>query len=199
MIIINPKDKNILKEVAKLHIENLKTGFISKLGVNFLTCFYKTISLDNNCFLAVYIDENNIITGFVSGTISISKFNNIFKKKCFFIIIFSLLKQIFNIKIINRFIETYNYSLSKKLKDFPESELISIAVDQNYRTKGIAKILYRSLIEFFKEKNVNIFKIMVGSNLIEANKFYEKMGAKKILELEIHKGSKSYLYLHNIG
>lgn len=91
------------------------------------------------------------------------------------------------------------YASSKKFKVTTNSELISIAVKQELRGKGIAKILYKSLVDFLKEKNINVFKIMVGSNLKEANKFYEKMGAKKILEVEIHKGSKSYLYLHNIG
>jgi len=38
----------------------------------------------------------------------------------------------------------------------------------------------------------------VGSNLKEAQKFYEKMGTVKVDEMEIHKGIKSFLYIQNI-
>lgn len=199
MIIINPIDDSLLKEVARLHIEYIKSGFMSQLGERFLKCFYKTISKSESSYLAVYINEKNEVCGFISGTISLLNLKKDFKKNCKLIIIASFLKLIFDPVKILKFFESYMYASSKKFKVTTNSELISIAVKQELRGKGIAKILYKSLVDFFKEKNANIFKIMVGSNLAEANKFYEKMGAKKILEVEIHKGSKSYLYLHNIG
>lgn len=199
MIIINPIDDSLLKEVARLHIEYIKSGFMSQLGERFLKCFYKTISKSESSYLAVYINEKNEVCGFISGTISLLNLKKDFKKNCKLIIIASFLKLIFDPVKILKFFESYMYASSKKFKVTTNSELISIAVKQELRGKGIAKILYKSLVDFFKEKNANIFKIMVGSNLTEANKFYEKMGAKKILEVEIHKGSKSYLYLHNIG
>lgn len=199
MIIINPIDDSLLKEVARLHIEYIKSGFMSQLGERFLKCFYKTISKSESSYLAVYINEKNEVCGFISGTISLLNLKKDFKKNCKLIIIASFLKLIFDPVKILKFFESYMYASSKKFKVTTNSELISIAVKQELRGKGIAKILYDSLIDFFKEKNANIFKIMVGSNLTEANKFYEKMGAKKILEIEIHKGTKSYLYLHNIG
>jgi len=101
------------------------------------------------------------------------------------------------VKILN-FFESYKYASLEPIKITTNSELISIVVKQNCRNKGIAKALYESLIHFFKEKKVKKFKILVGSNLKEAQRFYEKMGAEKIDEIEIHKGMKSFLYIHNI-
>jgi len=198
MIVINPIDDSLLSEVARLHIEYIKSGFMSQLGESFLKCFYRTISKSESSYLAVYINEKNAVCGFISGTISLPNLKKEFKKNCKLTIIESFLKLIFNpMKILN-FFESYKYASSEHFKVATNSELISIVVRQECRGKGIAKALYKSLVYFFKEKKVKKFKILVGSNLKEAQKFYEKMGAVKVDEMEIHKGIKSLLYIQNV-
>jgi len=198
MIVINPIDDFFLSEVARLHVEYIKSGFMSQLGERFLKCFYRTISKSESSYLAVYINEKNEVCGFISGTISLPNLKKELKKKCKLTIVESFLKLIFNpMKILN-FFESYKYASSEHFKVATNSELISIVVRQECRSKGIAKALYKSLVYFFKEKKVKKFKILVGSNLKEAQKFYEKMGAEKIDEIEIHKGIKSFLYIQNI-
>ena len=198
MLIINPKDNFIYEKVSKLHVENIKEGFMSELGVNFLKCFYQTIAQLDNGFLAVYVDDNNQVLGFIAGVVSLSKLKKAFQKRCFWQILNSFAKLIFMPRYVRKFYENYKYSSRIALKQFPESELISIVVKNEFRRKGVSKLLYLSLIDFFKKKNVESFKIIVGSKLIEAQKFYEKMGATKIAEIEFHKGIKSILYIHII-
>jgi ribosomal protein S18 acetylase RimI-like enzyme len=198
MVVINPLDEFILNEVAKLHMEYIKSGFMSQLGERFLKCFYRTISISESSYLAVFINEKNEVCGFISGTVSLLNLKKDFKKKCKLTIVSSFLKLFFTpVKILN-FFESYKYASLEPIKITTNSELISIVVKQDCRNKGIAKALYKSLIHFFKEKKVKKFKILVGSNLKEAQKFYEKMGAEKKGDIEIHKGMKSFLYIHNI-
>ena len=45
---------------------------------------------------------------------------------------------------------------------------------------------------------VDKFKIVVGEKLKEAQNFYEKMGAKKVKEFELHKGEKSFIYIQKV-
>jgi ribosomal protein S18 acetylase RimI-like enzyme len=195
---MNPLDDFILSEVAKLHMEYIKSGFMSQLGERFLKCFYRTISISESSYLAVFINEKNEVCGFISGTVSLLNLKKDFKKNCKLTIVSSFLKLFFTpMKILN-FFESYKYASLEPIKITTNSELISIVVKRGCRNKGIAKALYKSLIHFFKEKKVKKFKILVGSNLKEAQKFYEKMGAEKIGEIEIHKGMKSFLYIHNI-
>jgi len=198
MVVINPLDEFILNEVAKLHMEYIKSGFMSQLGERFLKCFYRTISISESSYLAVFINEKNEVCGFISGTVSLLNLKKDFIKNCKLTIVSSFLKLFFTPMKILKFFESYKYASLEPIKITTNSELISIVVKQGCRNKGIAKALYKSLIHFFKEKKVKKFKILVGSNLKEAQKFYEKMGAEKIGEIEIHKGMKSFLYIHNI-
>ena len=199
MILVNPTDRGVLKQVAILHKENIKTGFLSSLGVDFLECLYEAISISENSVLIVYL-EKEVVAGFVTGTLDITEANRILKRKCLFTIIKALVKVVFNKHKLKKLFETYRYSTKGKTM-YPynlKSELLSIAVDPNFRGKGIAKQLYEELINFFRQRGVSEFKIVVGEKLIDAQRFYEKMGAKKVSEFELHKGEKSFIYVQRI-
>jgi len=65
-----------------------------------------------------------------------------------------------------------------------EGHIISIAVDKNYRRKGIGAELVNYAIEIFKKCNVREIKLEVRIGNGEARKFYTKMSfkEKKIFE-----------------
>lgn len=80
----------------------------------------------------------------------------------------------------------------------PEAELLSIVVDEAYRGKGISPRLFNKLIEEFKKVGIEKFKVVVGSNLLPACRFYEKMGGVFHSEIEVHKGERSRVYVWEI-
>lgn len=53
-------------------------------------------------------------------------------------------------------------------------------VDKNYRRKGIGSKLYFTLIEFAKKNNYEKIFLATASDQEAANKFYVKMGLKRI-------------------
>lgn len=195
---INDLTVGEIEEVAILHKENINTGFLSSLGINFLKLLYSSIQGSNSGLLVV-VKNNEKVQGFVSGTINIKNiYLHLIKKKLVrgFILVFT---KVLSIKKINRIMELLLYPVKKDGKDqIPDAELLSMAVNKNSREKGIGKILYNYLIEEFRKKEIYEFKIVVGDNLMGAQKFYDKMGAERVKSIEVHKKEKSWLYIQKI-
>ena len=80
----------------------------------------------------------------------------------------------------------------------PKAELLSIVVNETYRGKGISQKLFARLVEEFKKRGSEQFKVTVGSNVKPACRFYEKMGGILHAEIEVHKGEKSRVYVWEI-
>lgn len=80
----------------------------------------------------------------------------------------------------------------------PKAELLSIVVEEAYRGEGISQRLFNKLVEEFEKYDIDRFKVVVGSNLLPACKFYEKMGGIFHSEIEVHKGEKSRVYVWRI-
>ncbi len=182
-----------IEKIAYLHRENIKTGFLSKLGLPFLTLLYYTMSNSANAFCVVAIDNNKIV-GFSSGAICISAFYKDFLKVHFLKASMILLPKVLNFRFLKKMIETLFYPARKK-QNLPMTELLSIALDKNYRGKGIAEQLFGKIVEEFRSRDIKCFKVVVGSELIAARKFYEKMGGVFCTEIEVHNGKKSRVYV----
>ena len=197
MVVKDPKSTQILSQVAYLHKAYIRDGFLSSLGSGFLNCLYKSISDSKNSVLLVDL-EDNIVRGFIAGTVDMNEVKKELKENCLGILIKVFCKVVISPYRLSRFLETYRYSLTSKNFLNLEAELLSIVVHPNYRGGGVAKNLYISLVQFFKERNIHKFKIIVGRNLKRAQKFYEKMGAIRIGEFELHKGMKSLVYVQEV-
>ena len=71
-----------------------------------------------------------------------------------------------------------------------------LAVRKEYEGSSCAQKLFEKLTEIFREKGIKEFRITTGNELIRAQKFYEKMGAVLINDMEIHKGHRSLIYIY---
>lgn len=58
--------------MAKLHIEGVSTGFISSLGIDFVTSLYEAITQSKDSFGFV-AEENGEVLGFVAFTTNLNK------------------------------------------------------------------------------------------------------------------------------
>ncbi len=194
-MIIEKAKAHHIEYIAFLHREYIKTGFLSSLGLPFLTLMYYTMSNSHNAFCVVAKDKDKII-GFSSGTISVGMFYKDFLKRNFIKASMMLIPKFISVRFIVKIFETLFYP-ARKEQNLPKSELLSIVVDNNYRGKGIAQKLFRKIEEEFKRRNIKQFKVVVGSRLFAACRFYEKMGGVFSVEAEVHKGEKSRAYTWN--
>jgi len=183
-----------LKAVATLHRQNINLGFLSQLGDRFLFYLYKSMSECDRSILIVAKQDDDVV-GFISGSIGLGPVFKHLLRRHFVGVSLALLPNMASLSKLKRIAETLLYS--KEEDDagvFPPGELLSLAVKDDFRRVGVAKQLSLALIKEFKKKRLDEFKIIVGEELLGAQKFYEKMGAVKVGMIEVHKGAKSFVY-----
>ena len=100
---------------------------------------------------------------------------------------------------LRKALESLFYPGKKEFLKMPKAELLVLAVRKEYEGSGFAQKLFEKLIESFREKGIKEFRITTGNELIRAQKFYHKMGAEKVNDMEIHKGHRSWIYRYKIS
>lgn len=190
---ITPLRKDHAEQVAHLHISGIPTGFISSLGEKFVIALYESVA--ESPFGFGFVEETNgRVAGFVVFTTNIK---GLYKTIClkkgihFFFLLFS---KLLSLKTIKKIFETLFYPSRSDTKDLPRAELLSIAVLETKRGKGIAgKLIQHGLHEchcFGIEK----VKVLVADFNAAANKLYQKNGFKLTATLESH-GVISNIYI----
>ncbi len=61
-------------------------------------------------------------------------------------------------------------------------EINDLFILEDYRKKGIGKMLIKKAISFFKSQKVKLILLNVDSNNFSALKFYEKIGFKELMK-----------------
>lgn len=195
-MIIKLANKDDCSEVAKLHVQEIKWGFLSELGERFLYYFYLATIDSQKAFLIV-AENNGSIVGFVSGCIDLKKFYKDFAKKYTFRVLPLLFKKFFSINSLKKIFETRKYTKQEE-KNLPKTELLSITVSSKFQGSGIAQKLLENFISEIKKRNIDQFKVIVGENLIRAIRFYEKSGFEFYSQSFIHQDMPSRIYIYNI-
>jgi ribosomal protein S18 acetylase RimI-like enzyme len=190
-------DSDIHGQVAGLHIECISQGFLSSLGASFLAQLYAAIDQADGARLLVAKDNGRVV-GFVSGADGMRPiYRQMIKHPIH--LTGALLPSAIRPARLTRMLEILRYgSGSQLLKDLPVPELLSLAVSPDVRGQGIAERLYRELIEHFRSLGKDGFRIVVGSELAPAHRFYRRMGAVAVSEIEVHKDLKSMVYVQHI-
>mgnify|MGYP000883075912 CR=1 FL=1 len=183
-------------EAAQLHILGIESGFISSLGLDFVTALYEAIAESKSSFGFVTCEGEEVI-GFVAFTENInSLYKSIIWKKGFKFA-FLLGSRLFSWTRLKRIWETLLYPSRVKADDLPAAELLSIAVSPQARGKGIASQLIEAGIAECRKRGMDRMKVLVGANLVAANKLYLKCGFEKAGEIMNH-GALSNIYLRRI-
>ncbi len=182
---INTLKKHHAEQVARLHISGIPTGFISSLGEKFVTALYESVAESTYGF--GFVEENGgSVAGFVIFTTNIK---GLYKTIClkkgihFF---FLLLSKLVSLKTLKKIFETLLYPSRSETKDLPEAELLSIAVRDTERGKGIARKLIQHGLCECKISGINEVKVLVADFNTPANHLYQKSEFKLRTKLENH-------------
>ncbi|MBS4014491.1 MAG: GNAT family N-acetyltransferase [Bacteroidetes bacterium] len=186
---------NEVKQIAKIHCQEIKYGFLTQLGEKLLSKLYQSIILSPSSFIVVAEDNNQVI-GFISGSTNINKFYKEFIKKYFLKTFFILLPKIFKPSAIKKIIETLCYP--QKEKYLTSSELLTIAVKKESQNKDIAKLMLERFILEMEKRQIKQFKVIVGENLLNAINFYEKAGFIFHSFISVHKNKSSKIYIYKL-
>ena len=183
-----------LKAVAILHRQSISMGFLSQLGDGFLFYLYKSMSECDRSILIVAKCGDDVV-GFIAGSMGLGPVYKHLLRHYFVGVVFTLIPNMVSLSKLKRIVETLLYSKGcGDIEVSPPGELLSLAVNGDFRRTGVAKKLTLELVKQFKEKGLDVLKIIVGQELLGAQRFYQKMGAVKSGMIEVHKGSKSFVY-----
>lgn len=181
------------RQIAELHIEGINRGFISSLGIDFVTALYEAIAEDESCFGIV--SENEEILGFVAFTKDINKlYKSIIRKKGLRFA-FLLAKKMLSFKRIKKVFETLFYPSKVKDEDMnlPDAELLSIVVAPKARQMKQATQLVKKGLDYCHNHGINRVRVMVVADNEAANRLYQKCGFELAKQIDSH-GIPSNIY-----
>lgn len=192
------RGRELYRRVAQLHLENIHLGFLSSLGLPFLTLLYQAIDEEPSSVLIV-AERDGAIVGFVAGAVGMRPiYRRMLKRwpRLFLALWLPALKP----ASAWRMLETLRHVLtggarSEGHADLPDAELLSIAVDPAHRGRQVAQSLFQQLREHFLAKGIARFRIVVGAELGPAHRFYRNLGAVPVSEIEVHRGARSTVYV----
>lgn len=192
MIIADIKPEHA-QDIAALHIQGITTGFISSLGIDFVTALYEAIAESNSSFGFV-AKENDGVLGFVAFTTNINKLykSTIMRKGWRFVLL--LAGKMFSLKRIKKASETLFYPRRIKKMNLPDAELLSIVIAPEERGKGLATQLTQKGFAECARRGVEKVKVLVGANNKPANNLYLKCGFELVGQIDSH-GIVSNIYV----
>ena len=185
------------RQVARIHSEEIRSGFLPQLGMNFLVKLYKCISSSAHAFLFAAV-HNDQIVGFICGSTNTKKLYSEFFLRYGPQVFPLILPKLMNFNNIKRGFETLLYPDKKESLDLPRSEILNFCVSHRFQRMGIGKKLFFELIEEFRRREMHSIKIVTGFNQQSAQRFYEALGAQLLTHIEVHQGVSSALYTYRI-
>ncbi len=180
-------------QIAQLHKEFIPTGFLSQQSLSFLNALYLFLIRYEIVYV---IKDNEKVVGFIAGSLNIDGLFKRFSKSNLGMLLKFVLKNLFSIDFLRKASETFRAPKKTVVDnlDYTVPELLSIVVDGSYAGKGYGKELLGCLEKKLLANNEKMYKVVVGS-MLEVNRFYTSNGFRKIKEIELHKGTISYLYM----
>jgi len=180
-------------QVAALHIQCISTGFISSMGIDFVTSLYDAI-VKSKSSLGVVAVKNEKVIGFVAFTTNLNKlYKSIIRRKG---LKFALLLagNVLSLRRIKKIFETLSYPARIKKMNLPSAELLSIAVAPEERRKGLASQLIEKGLRLYRKSGVDKVKVLIGADNKAGNKLYLKSGFELIGQIVNH-GVLSNIYV----
>lgn len=187
--------RDVYRQVAQLHAGNIDQGFLSSLGISFLSLLYEAIDANESSVLLIARQEGRVV-GFVTGAEGMGSIYRQLLRR-WPSLFMALLPAMVSPRKLSKIAEIlWMGKKEKPVLGLPHAELLSIAVEPGQRGQGCAQSLYRELVDHFRERGVFAFRIVVGEQLKTAHQFYKKMGAEPVGCIEVHQGQGSIMYVY---
>ncbi|MHC4926743.1 MAG: GNAT family N-acetyltransferase [Planctomycetota bacterium] len=182
---IIPLTANYAQGAAKLHIEGIHMGFISTLGLDFVTSLYTAIAEHDASFGYVALIGDQVV-GFATFTTDLkSLYKSVVKKKAFKFM-FLLARKMFSWQVIRKVFETLFYPSRIKKLELPEAEFLSMAVSPAARGHGLATRFVKKGFDECSQKGIKELKILAAEKIGPINAMYQKFGFKIYTQIENH-------------
>jgi ribosomal protein S18 acetylase RimI-like enzyme len=190
--VIKKADKSDIQNIIDLHLISFdKNHFSAVFSKEMLEKYFENLIELNDFNFVFYNDEQKELLGYVIAGYNSQEAVNKFIKKNYFAVILTL---IINPRFLSEKVgEVSEKIFGTKYRKKAKCRLYLIAVNQNYKGKGIGKQLINYLENEIREKGLNLYGLSVRKDNKEAIGFYNQNGYK--VEFE---NSKSIYYIKEI-
>lgn len=179
-VITKPIPECDINEVVQVHNNAFKGFFLTELGPEFLSKYYRSVARSEDGLLLGAYSDNKLL-GFCAGCLRSSGFNSKLIKTNFYEFGLIGIKLLFTRPLsLLRLIK--NLSKTGTTSDKGDyAELLSIAVDQNAQNLGIGKLLMEELERYLKDRGINDLSLTTDKfNNQRTIQFYKKQGFNEL-------------------
>ncbi len=181
------------RQAAQLHITGIPTGFISSLGIDFVTALYKAIAASKYGYGFVAQMEGRVV-GFSTFATDL---NGLYRSAIFsngLRFVSSLAIKMLSPRNLKRAVETLLYPARIEKLDLPSAEFLSMVIAEEARGKGLATEMVRRGFAEAERRGIDKLKILAAVSIKPINKMYEKFGFDRVGQIENH-GVLSNIYV----
>lgn len=173
--------------LARLHADNIDTGFLRTLGVGFLRHLYESMLRYEGATVLVAADPYGPVA-FVAGVEDVGAFYGHFARTKGPVAGVSAIPRLIRPSAWRKVWETARYD-----GDHQETgaELLSMAVAPTYRRRGLGQALASRLLKDLAGAGIGRVKVVVGAGNSGARGLYESVGFIAKDTIEVHRGEQS--------
>jgi len=179
---LKPEDA---RTAAALHIQGIKSGFISSLGSGFVTALYEAVANSSSSF-GFAVEDDERVVGFVTFTSNINRLYKSVIARRGFRMAAILAGKILSLKRIKKVLETLFYPARAGMGQTASAELLSIVVCEDRRKQGLGTELVITSLQQCRRLGLEKVKVLVAADNEPANKLYRKCGFKFVRLIKNH-------------
>lgn len=185
--------------VADLHAEVIVDGFLSSLGRPFLEPMYSGLARAR-CSFVITAHEGSELVGFVcAATDTRRAYLQFARTRSGLRAVRHLVPRLASIKTVRRVVETLLYPAKSISVNLPRAEILNFCVSPRRQGRGVGQQLFAALEIEFARRGVAEIRIVTGGEQRSAHRFYDRVGASRATELQVHQGTTSIVYTYPIA
>jgi len=188
---VEPARPADVDDIARLHAECIREGFLSSLGPAFLSLLYRSMVHSPDVTLLVARRDGRPV-GFVAGAARPREFYQRFLRRNVFRAGALVARRALRPDVARRLVETARHV--RRSGGRPSAELLAIAVAPDARRHGAGAKLARALEDDLRTADVDLIEVVVATENEGARAFYERLGYEDPTPLEVHRGEPSVRY-----
>lgn len=187
------------RSIVDIHLRSFQGFFLTFMGASFLTLLYRATITDPSG-IGIIAEQNNKITGFVTGTSQPSGFyNRLLKKHLLGFGVASLQGFLRKPSILPRLLRAFSMP-GQPLPAENCSTLMSVAVDPDCQNQGVGKLLVNAFLEEARSRESQFVNLTTDSVNNEAtNHFYQTLGFELFRKYSTPEGRVMNEYLIKIS
>jgi GNAT superfamily N-acetyltransferase len=167
-----------------MHAARITTGFLSSLGLPFLTRLYRRVARSPRAFAFVVEDDGDIIA-FCAAAEDVRRFYLEFIARDGVVSVLRAAPKL--VRAAPRVIETMRYPASGG-PALPPAEILAVVTDKSATARGIGRMLVQRSLRELAWRGCSAAKVVAGADNEPALRLYEGCGFAPHARISVHEG-----------